>query len=191
MLPQEVPEDDLNADSATPEQQGTINNQKDLASLAPIFLVRQVVDDWFELVHPVAPVLHRETFLRQLEDISRHDNEFVCLVVSVCAATVTTLRRRTLEYAATITVEKCHSMIRDLEQTHGTLRITLMRCQTKYNMAVALGSENGMDNLDSQLLLAEATAMVGRVIHYEMQGLHLHDRELIKRLYWLCFAAQW
>lgn len=177
----------------TPEQQTAVEDQdlRGLTSLAPIFLIRRVIDDWFEFVHPVAPILHRETFVRQLEIIARHDDEFICLAISICAATVTTLRRKSLEYDSTITVDKCYEMICHIDRDHTSPRVNLTRCQTKYNMAVALGSENGMDNIDSQVLIAEATAMIARIIHYEMHAFSLRDRELAKRLYWLCFAAQW
>lgn len=186
MLPEQVL-----GNSDSPVEGTTTDEPQKLAQLAPIFLIRQVIDDWFELVHPVAPILHRRTFLEQLEDTLRHDDEFVCLVVSVCAATVTTLRRKTLEYASTITVEKCYEMTRKIDRKLESPTINITRCQIKYNLAVAVGSENGMDNLDSQMLLIEATAMIGRIIHYEMQALSLRDKELAKRLYWLCFAAQW
>lgn len=154
-------------------------------------MIQQVVDYWFELIHPLAPILHRDSFLQQLNDFEKHDDDFLCLIFSICAATVTTLRRKALDHAAMINVEKCHQLIRNLNREHDLPSANLSRCQMKYNLAVALGSEKGMDDLDSQMLLAEATAMVGRIVHYEMQEYSICDRELVKRLYWLCFAAQW
>lgn len=58
-------------------------------------------------------------------------------------------------------------------------------------MAAALIAEHGLDHSPSHLMLIEATAMAGHLMHYDMQHLSLCDRELVKRLYWLCFAAQW
>lgn len=163
----------------------------DLSSLAPLFVIQQVVDDWFELIHPLAPILHRDGFLKQLHDPSQHEADFKRLVFSVCAATVTTLRRKALAYATTVTVGRCYQLIRELDREREIAPATLTRCQIKYNLAVALGSERGMDDLNSQMLLAEATTIIGRIVHYEMQGFQVCERELAKRLYWLCFAGQW
>jgi hypothetical protein len=58
-------------------------------------------------------------------------------------------------------------------------------------MASSLVQQRGMDNQTPQLLLTEATAMVGYLLHYEVETASITDRELIKRLYWLCFAGQW
>lgn len=164
----------------------------DLDQLAPSFIIRQAIQDWFELVHPVAPILHRDTFLRQLDDpSSSQDQDFAMLTVSICAATVSTLRRSAAPYAGMITVEKCHQIITTSNQARGALPITLIRSQTKYNMATSLTQERGMDNETVQLLHTEAMAMIGHLLHYKIQNLSTCDNELAKRLYWLCFAGQW
>lgn len=186
-IPQSVPESGQIDIGSTAIHESCL----DLSSLAPPFVIQQVIDDWFELIHPLAPILHRDSFIAQLHDPSHHEADFKCLVFSVCAATVMTLRRKALEYATTVTVGRCCQLIRELDRERDIGPATLTRCQVKYNLAVALGSEKGMDDLDSQMLLAEATAMVGRLVHYEMQSSQIHERELIKRLYWLCFAGQW
>ena len=170
----------------------TITLQFKLDDLAPSGTIRQAVDDWFEFVHPAAPVVHRATFLQQLELSSvSEDLDFLLLVVSVCSATVSTLRRRCVPYASFISVEKCYHVISTLTQARGPLPISLIRCQTKYNMACSLVQQRGMDNQTTQLLFTEVTTMVSHLLHYEVESASIIDHELIKRLYWLCFAGQW
>ena len=162
-----------------------------LDQLAPPFIIRQAINDWFAFVHPVAPILHRDTFLRQLDDpAGSSDLDFLMLVVSVCAATVSTLRR-SAAYTGAITVEKCYQIITTTTQSRGILTTNLTRCQTKYNMAASLMQERGMDNEMVQLLSAEILVMTGHLLHYEAQHLSLCELELVKRLYWLCFSGQW
>lgn len=48
-----------------------------------------------------------------------------------------------------------------------------------------------MDDKTTQLLFTEVTTMVGYLLHYEVETASITDRELTKRLYWLCFAGQW
>ena len=164
----------------------------DLDKLAPTFVLRQAINDWFEFVHPVAPILHRDTFLRQFDDPSTsQDPNFLMLVVSVCSATVSTLRRSAAPYADLITVEKCYQLISSSSQAREPAPITLVRCQTKYNMAASLIQERGMDSDTVPLLLTEAMAMIGHLLHYEIHNLSTCESELVKRLYWLCFAGQW
>lgn len=163
-----------------------------LDELAPASVVRQAVNDWFKLVHPVAPILHRDSFIRQLDAPSTTQNlDFLLLVVSICSATVSTLRRSAGLYAGMITVERCFQIVSTINHARGPLPISLTRCQMKYNMAASLTQDRGMDNETVQLLITESMAMTGYLLHYEVQNLSISDRELVKRLFWLCFAGQW
>lgn len=169
-----------------------VSEHLSLEQLAPLTTIRQIVRDWFEFVHPVAPILHHDEFLHLLDSPSEsHTEEFVCLVISVCAATIATLRRRASEYASSITVDGCYQLICRSNQAARHYSVSLQTCQTKYNMAVSLGTVHGMDYSVSQLLLGEATSMVGYILHYHMQNLSLSNQEALKRLLWLCFAGQW
>lgn len=163
-----------------------------LEQLAPLSNIERVIYDWFDLVHPVAPILHRDSFLRLLRNSSEaQDEEFICLVVSICAATIATLRRRASAYATSISVDKCYQLIFSANLFKNPGAVSLRKCQIKYNMANSLGTEHGMDSAASQLLFGESLSMTGYMLHYHMQDLSLCDQELLKRLFWLCFAAQW
>lgn len=170
----------------------TVPKVPSLDDLAPTPIVEQVVGDWFERIHPLAPILHRDTFLRQLADGTNHTVPFINLVISLCAATVSTLRSRGQAYSGMITVEKCHDTISENErQTGNPPSIDLLFCQTKYNLATSLFAARGIDDPKPQLLLAEVAAGTNYLLHYHCDNMQLLDRELIKRLYWLCFAGQW
>lgn len=154
-------------------------------------MVERLLTDWFELVHPVAPILHRDTFMKRFYQYSNEtDQDFSALVVSICSATVATLRRTATAYANMITVDKCWSIISAIHHLRGPLPSSLIRCQWKYNMAVSTFQERGMDDEVPQLLMAEVTGMVGRLMHYNLPDMSLRDGELCKRLFWLCFAGQ-
>jgi len=111
--------------------------------------------------------------------------------VSVCCATVATLRAKTVAYASMITVEKCWNIISAVDKLRGPLPISLTRCQWKYNLAVSTYRDRGLDDEVPQMLMAEVVGLVGRLTHYEAPKMSLGDQELCKRLAWLCFAAQW
>lgn len=163
-----------------------------IAQLAPLPVIERLLSDWFELVHPVAPILHRHTFLKRFREHSNEEDlDFSALVVSICSATVATLRRTATAYASMVTVDKCWTIISAVDHLRGPLPSSLTRCQWKYNMAVSTFQERGMDDEVPQLLMAEMTGMVGRLMHYNLPAMSLRDRELCKRLFWLCFAGQW
>jgi hypothetical protein len=172
--------------SMTPSSQATVCDYQVIASCESII---QILDHWFELVHPVAPILHRDSFMRTFNDTDTPASwEFSALVISICAATVAALRRTTSLLASAVTVEKCCSILLGIEQLKGTYPLSLIRCQIKYNLSVSIAQERGLDAPESQLLMAEASSMVSRMLHYE-EHTSLVDYELTKRLFWLCFAA--
>ena len=161
-----------------------------LDALAPAFVLQQVIHDWFEFVHPVAPILHRDTFLAQLSDQSRNkDPPFVKLVISICAATISALRRRASVYGGLLTVERCYQAYLANERPNSTA-MDLTWCLVKYNFSTAIGPERGMDDRTPQILLAEATAGVLHLLHYDADRLFFTEKEYVKRLFWLCYAAQ-
>ncbi|KFY27144.1 hypothetical protein V491_01011 [Pseudogymnoascus sp. VKM F-3775] len=112
--------------------------------LAPLHVIEQIVHSWFDQIHSVAPFLHRRAFLTRLGSIeATQDGMFAALVVSLCAATIASLRRKS-------------------SQDHGTLCFTTM---------------------------SEAVIGIKYLIHYEMPNMTTVSQELLKRLYWLLFAA--
>jgi hypothetical protein len=161
-----------------------------LELLAPIPVIRLIIRDWFELIHSVCPALHRTDFLRRLQD-SSSDAAFSAVVVSVCAATVASLKRKSSTDYETVTVDKC-LMVIDRSGIWGARRpLTLERCQTMYNLAVAVWAEHGTDDADAFRFLAEALAGVKYLINYELANMPFASQQLLKRLHWLLFFATW
>lgn len=160
--------------------------------IAPQHVIEQIVQNWFDFVHSVAPILHRAHFLKRLADgDAKHDYEFSNLVISVCAATVACLRRKSSASGVSITVENCCDAIEQNAVYQPNRVITLEWCQTKYNLAAALGSKNGIDDAHFFILLSEATAGVKYLLHHKLGHMDFVSQQLLKRLYWLVFAAQW
>lgn len=163
-----------------------------LHHLAPVSVVRQVLEDWFNLIHPVAPILHRATFLDRFDNLNvSRDSEFTKLVISVCAAAVSTLRRRTMTYAPSLTVERCQQLIDAHEHSSDRFNVTLERCQWKYNICSALLHYRGFDSAIIQLLTSEVTSMLAHLVHYRLSSMSVLEQELTKRLYWLLYAGSW
>lgn len=161
-----------------------------LNRLGPFSLIEHIINDWFELIHPVAPILHRASFLKRLlaGDADRNA-EFNDLVLSTCLATIVSLRRKSSINYGTVTAEQCLSLIRPHPPTSTAL--TLEWCQTKYNVAVYLGTEEGLDSLKYCLAMSEAVAGIRYMVYYQMETLPFVSQQLLKRLYWLVFAGQW
>jgi hypothetical protein len=168
------------------------SNPSPVEQLGPFAIVEQIVHDWFELVHSVCPILHRASFLQRLTDIdAAHDPAFSALVVSVCAAAIASLKRKSSTYYGIITVQRCLRVVEEIGLSRPDPKFNLEWCQTKYNLAVALSAEAGMDNANSFAFMAEAVAGVKYLVYYELENMTFLSQQLLKRLYWLLFAAQW
>lgn len=104
---------------------------------------------------------------------------------------MTTLRRRSSNHASILTVEKCEALIKTIDRHRDPSLINLAKCITVYNLSVALSTLRGMDHPSTQIEMSKAMAMTGHIVHYDMPQLPMLKKELLKRLYWLLFAANW
>ncbi|KAF7133600.1 hypothetical protein CNMCM5793_004729 [Aspergillus hiratsukae] len=160
-----------------------------LNQLGPSYLIRQCIDDWFQLVHSVAPILHRREFLSRLEHgHALRDAEFCALVISLCAASVATLRNRSSVNYGTITAEKCWDIIRQNNLLHQRPQFSLEKCLAKYNIATALLASRSVDQPESFTLMAESVAGVKYMLYYDLPTMPFLAQQLLKRLFWLLFA---
>jgi hypothetical protein len=159
--------------------------------LAPLHVIEQIVHSWFEQIHSVAPFLHRRAFLTRLRSTeATQDGTFAALVVSLCAATIASLRRKSSQdYGTLVNPERCWEVIDEMNMHQMPRRhFTLEWCQMKYNLSVS----NHLIN-DAQCFTSMSEAVIGikYLIHYEMPNMTSASQELLKRLYWLVFAAGW
>jgi hypothetical protein len=154
-------------------------------------VVAQIIDDWFELIHSVAPLLHRGHFLGRLSNgDATTDKEFCGLVISICAATVGSLKRKSSTNYGTVTVERCLEIIKLNCLLEGKLDFSLEWCQAKYNMGTALLAERGMEDIEGFRIYSEAVMGVKFMIYYRLREMPFSSQQLLKRLYWLLFAGQ-
>jgi hypothetical protein len=163
-----------------------------LEQLGQLSQIRQIIDDWFELIHSVAPIVHRGQFLRRLAngDASR-DPEFCGLVISVCAATVVSLKRRSNAQYGSVTFERCLEVVKQNRLLEDKDAFTLQWCQAKYNLGTTLTAERGPGNPLAFRFISEAVMGVKYLIYNELSAMPLVSQELLKRLYWLLFAGLW
>ncbi|CZR68907.1 uncharacterized protein PAC_18808 [Phialocephala subalpina] len=161
-----------------------------LDQLGPSTLIRQIIDDWFQLIHSVAPILHRGHFLRRLSDgDASHDPEFCGLVISICAATVASLKRRSSSHYGAVALDRGVELINGNRLLETGQSFTLEWCQAKYNLGVACGAGRGLDNQSSFRYLSEAVMGVKYLIYYKLPNMSIWEQQLVRRLYWMIFAG--
>ncbi|KAM5347348.1 hypothetical protein ACJ41O_010353 [Fusarium nematophilum] len=148
-----------------------------------------ILTDWSRFVYPLAPLLHKKRFLQR---ILQHEDErnptFCALVLSTCAVTVSTLRRRSFHNYPGVTVEKCVGII-DREQMLWPVSYTLDWCIARYNIASALNALYGLDDVRVYHGIKDAMAGVQWMLFHSRETRSVHDQEMLKRLYWL--IAMW
>ena len=90
-----------------------------------------------------------------------------------------------------VTTERCIAIIKRNGLLEKNQKFTLEWCQAKYNLATTILAERGMDNADGFRSMSDAVMGVKYLIYYELPGLPFVSQQLLKRLYWLIFAALW
>lgn len=162
-------------------------------SFAPQEAVGRAIEDWFDKIHPVAPILARRRFLRRYRGGEAASNPTYCgLVVSICAATAATLPR---EHYGPITVTSAVDFI----ERNGLLvggffqapSSTLDWCISMYNLGTALGSVPGTDLSDKRSYhkLSEAAMGTRYVAYYCVSQLDYVEQQLTRRLFSLLYVG--
>jgi hypothetical protein len=137
-------------------------------------------------------MFHRGIFLSRLAaGEAAHDGIFAALVISICAATITSLKRKSSKDYGTLTTEKCIEVAQTMESQMAKQPLTLEWCQMKYHLGISLANQRSFDDADSFRIIAEATAGVKYLTYYKMQEMCTVSQQLMKRLYWLLFAGLW
>jgi hypothetical protein len=169
-------------------------SSKWLSAFAPEPIIMRLLGDWFNVIHPLAPILLRRRFLQRLQQgVADVDAEFCGLVISVCAATKATLPRG--DYGP-VTVDYCV----DFLDAHGLLKsqftrdsFSMDRCIALYNIGTAMSAttKSGLSSMRAYHALSEAAAGARYLAYYRI---HEHDeaeQQLLRRLIWLLFASAW
>jgi hypothetical protein len=148
-----------------------------------------ILGDWFDKIHAVAPILLRRRFLSRLNDgEASRSRTFCALVVSVCAATISTLPRGDYGH---LTVEKCIDFIEE----HQLLQHSILRpsysvdwCISMYNIGASIVTQNTSD-IRRYHALAEAAAGTRYLLLADERSASFVDQQILKRLFWLIYAA--
>jgi|TARA_R110002003_G_scaffold122_10_gene11105 hypothetical protein len=169
------------------------HGQHDLDLIAPLDTLHRIIDDWFDWIHPVAPVLHRGLFMERMDGRQNSERDrstnFLLLVASICAATVASLRRRRHNYGM-VTVELCLELAEHHKLWSSSSSITLDRALTLYNFSSAVHHEHGFDSPLVFRLSAESAISIKYLIHQRLDRMTFIEQQQLKRIYWLIFAGQ-
>ncbi|CAO2652342.1 Nn.00g006250.m01.CDS01 [Neocucurbitaria sp. VM-36] len=169
------------------------NEHASLELIAPLPILQQIISDWFDWIHPVAPILHRSLFTQRIvnfESLSgASSSSFLLLVASICAATTASLRRRRHLYTG-VTTEGCLELADRFKLWSSTSDITLERTLTLYNFSSAVHHEYGIDSPLTHRTIGEASISVKYMIHQHLDQMSFMDQQILKRVYWLIFAGQ-
>ncbi|KAL6237951.1 hypothetical protein BDW75DRAFT_228302 [Aspergillus navahoensis] len=155
-----------------------------LSLLAPSSLVNTVLDDWFTHIHPLAPVLHQRHFSKRLADNNR-DPVFTGLIISVLAATASTLRRKSFAEYYPITPAQCIYLIRRHNLLPADGPYCLDWCTAKYNLATALMARGDLSDPLVYRTIGEAVTGTSYLLSNKLEEIGLLHRELLKRLWCL------
>ncbi|KAG7143157.1 hypothetical protein HYQ45_000624 [Verticillium longisporum] len=151
-------------------------------------LVLSILTDWSRFAWPLASLLHKKRFLRRvLQREDERNSTFCALVLSTCAVTVTTLRRNSFHKYRGVTVAKCIGLIEQGQMLQRPAAYTLDWCISCYNVASSLHALDGEAELRVYQAIKDAMAGVQWLLFCdgERETRSLHDREMLKRLYWL------
>lgn len=163
-----------------------------LQRFAPAEVIDRMAEDWFEVTHAIAPILFRRRYLRRLRSgVADVDPTFCGLVISACAATLSTLPRR--DYSP-VTLTRCITFIEEnrlLPCGVAQPNYTVDWCVAMYNMGVAIAalSPKAFHEMRSFHAISQSTAGVRYLAYYCMAELDLVEQQILKRLIWLLFAA--
>ncbi|EEU35934.1 uncharacterized protein NECHADRAFT_85322 [Fusarium vanettenii 77-13-4] len=157
----------------------------DFKGLCSRSLILTILTDWSRYVYPLAPLLHRKKFLKRvLQHEDERNQTFCALVLSTCAMTVSTLRRRSFYNYPSVTVDKCIDII-ERERMLLPVSYTPEWCLARYNFASSLSALYGLDDMRIYQAIKDAMAGVQWLLFHEKGTESVHDQEMVKRLYWL------
>lgn len=163
-----------------------------LSGFASADTIHKLLNEWFDKIHPIAPILLRRRFFRRLKNGEADtDPVFCALVVSVCCATLATLP---LDNQTSLSVPSCLEFIEKnklLAFNLGEVNYTPEWCIAMYNIGVAISatSSQGLSDVHGFHAVSQSSAATTYLLYYSLRSLSHIDQQLLKRLFWLLFAA--
>lgn len=158
-----------------------------LSDLGQDCLARQAIDDWFQSIHPLIPVLHRRRFLSRLQDGEMDNNPaFLAMVISIVAVTSASLSHKGVPVHDTVLPLRCARLINEYDLLNPDT-CTIDWCVAHYNLAWALVCHLGLP--DWRVFRTIKSCMTGvqwfLLYNREKSG---YDTEIAKRLYSLLIS---
>lgn len=163
-----------------------------LSDFASADTIYGLLKEWFDKIHPIAPILLRRRFFRRLKNgEADSDPVFCALVVSVCCARLATLP---LDNQTSLSVPSCLEFIEKnklLAFDLGEVNYTPEWCIAMYNIGVAINatSSQGLSDVHGFHAVSQSSAATTYLLYYSLRSLSHIDQQLLKRLFWLLFAA--
>lgn len=162
-------------------------------------LLHRIMADYLDFLYPLIPVVHRPSFrndLAQNRDI--YDNDFLGLVVALCAATVGTMPSRFREYCAfptpvkfqtrTEMVNRCYNIITGLRGSNYFDEINYSKWAVAYLMQISffqIGQHNRARMVEVEAMQLARLLDLHHISMYD--GLNCIETQLRKKAFWLMF----
>ena len=158
--------------------------------------LRLILNDYLDLVYPLIPVVHIPTFISRLHskrDV--HDEDFLCLLVCLCALTVSLLRHRFDDYcraldpsspglrfsSRTEVINTCYDICLRQRRPSYFDEVNHVKWAAAYLMQIAM-FQIGNHNM-SRMLEVEAMQLA------RLLGLHRIAGKNVPSNLWCCFRS--
>ena len=175
----------LAPESVTHASPASVSGDHGFPGLGSRSLVLRVLTDWARFIYPLAPIQHKKRFLHRIL-CNEHETDpvFRAVVLSTCAVTVTTLRRRSFHNYPAVTADICIGIIEQY-QLLAPAEYTLDWCIARYNVASSLFAVGGVTEERIFRAIKDAMAGVQWLLYHDERSRSVHDQEMLKRLHWL------
>ena len=171
--------------------------------LCPRATLRLILNDYLDLVYLLIPVVHIPTFVSQLQsnrDI--HDKDFSCLLLCLCALTVSLLRNRFDKYchgldpsspglrfsSRTETINTCYDICMRQRRPSYFDEVNHAKWAAAYLMQIAMfqiGNHNMSRMLEVEAMQLARLLGLHRIADYA--GLNIVEVQLRRKAFWLMF----
>uniref|UniRef100_A0A8H7TRI0 Zn(2)-C6 fungal-type domain-containing protein n=3 Tax=Bionectria ochroleuca TaxID=29856 RepID=A0A8H7TRI0_BIOOC len=146
-----------------------------LSDFASADTIYGLLNEWFDKIHPIAPILLRRRFFRRLKNGEADSDPVFYNQTSLSVPSC-------LEF-----IEKNKLLAFDL----GEVNYTPEWCIAMYNIGVAINatSSQGLSDVHGFHAVSQSSAATTYLLYYSLRSLSYIDQQLLKRLFWLLFAA--
>jgi hypothetical protein len=167
--------------------------------LCPRDLMRLILNDYLVYVYPLVPVVHRPSFEADLRrDRDLQDEEFLILLICLCATTVGLLRsqfRKYQEYSSplpfltrTEMANHCYKLVQGFRDVVYFDTVSHQKWASSFLLGIAM---NQTDNTNLWRMLEIEAMQLARMLEVQRvasyQGLDAIEVQLRKKAFWLMF----